>query len=310
MDKRVQKTIGTIIGDFLVKDYSSENHKYLCQCQNCGEEKYMLKANFKNQGSILCKCTRSGVKKGDTYYKLTAIKRDMSRLDEGRVFWLWKCECGNIISAPLKALKSGNTKSCGCLNREKYMERITILNSDLEDLTDKEFFKLKVIRQAKDEEIQNRPKGVRYWYCQCECGNFHIVGTSDLKMGKVKSCGCLISQGEEKISKILLKNNVPFQKQYTFEDLKLERPLRFDFAIFTENGLSYLIEYDGIQHFSKKDQFKKGSDSFSKNQKSDEFKNEYCKRNNIPLIRIPYTHLEKLNFDDLKLESSAFIQKE
>lgn len=307
MDKRVQRTIGTIIGDFLVEDYSSDTHKYLCKCQKCGEEKYLLKTSFKNQGSIQCKCTKSGVKKGDSYYRLTALERDMTRLNEGRVFWLWQCECGNIISSSLKSVKSGNTKSCGCLNTEKITERIKALNFDLEDLSGQMFTKLKVIRPATEEERKNRPLGIRYWYCLCECGNSHIVGTSELKMGKVKSCGCLISHGEEKISKILLENNIPFQKQYAFKDLKAEKPLRFDFAVFEEDGLVYLIEYDGIQHFSEEKQFGKNSDNFQKNQIRDRLKNEYCRQNKIPLIRIPYTHFEGLSIDDLKLETSSFI---
>ena len=307
MDKRVQKTIGTIIGDFIVKDYSSDTHKYLCKCQKCGEEKYLLKSSFKNQGSIQCKCTRSGVEKGDVYYRLTALERDMSRINEGRVFWLWRCECGNIVSLPLKSVKSGNTKSCGCLNIEKSIKRIKTLNLDLEDLTGQNFTKLKVLRLATEDETRNRPAGPRYWYCLCECGNYHIVSTSDLKSGKVKSCGCLISQGEERISKILLGNNIPFQRQYIFKDLKADRPLRFDFAVFKENGLSYLIEYDGIQHFSEKAQFQKDINSFQKIQSRDSLKNEYCKNNKIPLIRIPYTHLEELSIDDLRLETSAFI---
>lgn len=32
--------------------------------------------------------------------------------------WLCKCDCGNIIKAASQNLKSGNTKSCGCLNKE------------------------------------------------------------------------------------------------------------------------------------------------------------------------------------------------
>jgi hypothetical protein len=59
----------------------------------------------------------------------------MTRLNEGRVFWLWQCECGNIISSSLKSVKSGNTKSCGCLNIEKITERVKALNFDLEDLS-------------------------------------------------------------------------------------------------------------------------------------------------------------------------------
>ena len=65
MDKRVAKYINTDIGDFKIIDYSSETHKYKCKCNYCGEEKNILKVNFKNEGSIHCKCTKSGVKKGD-----------------------------------------------------------------------------------------------------------------------------------------------------------------------------------------------------------------------------------------------------
>lgn len=36
-----------------------------------------------------------------------------------------KCDCGNEKSTPLNALKSGKTKSCGCLNRESAKARAT-----------------------------------------------------------------------------------------------------------------------------------------------------------------------------------------
>lgn len=38
-------------------------------------------------------------------------------------------------------------------------------------------------------------------------------------------------------------------------------------------------------------------------------KNQWCKDNNIPLIRIPYTHLDKLIIEDLKLETTTFLVK-
>lgn len=41
--------------------------------------------------------------------------------------------------------------------------------------------------------------------------------------------------------------------------------------------------------------------------KHDKIKNEYCKNKNIPLIRIPYTHFEKICLEDLLLETSNFI---
>ena len=42
-------------------------------------------------------------------------------------------------------------------------------------------------------------------------------------------------------------------------------------------------------------------------QERDTYKNQWCKENNIPLIRIPYTHLNDLCLEDLLLETSKFI---
>jgi len=36
-------------------------------------------------------------------------------------------------------------------------------------------------------------------------------------------------------------------------------------------------------------------------------KNQWCKENNIPLIRIPYTHLKDLCIEDLLLETSNYV---
>ena len=39
-------------------------------------------------------------------------------------------------------------------------------------------------------------------------------------------------------------------------------------------------------------------------------KNHWCKDNNIPIIRIPYTHLDNLELSDLLLETSPFRLEE
>ena len=76
----------------------------------------------------------------------------------------------------------------------------------------------------------------------------------------------------------------------------LGNPLRFDFAIFDNNKLILLIEYDGEQHFK----WLKGwqtKEEFEKLQYHDQLKNTYCKNNNIPLLRIPYYDFD--NIDDI-----------
>ncbi len=59
------------------------------------------------------------------------------------------------------------------------------------------------------------------------------------------------SRGEIKIEEILQSAGLNFEEEYSFSDLisNTGRPLRFDFAVFDDNGdLDFLIEFQGIQH--------------------------------------------------------------
>ena len=109
------------------------------------------------------------------------------------------------------------------------------------------------------------------------------------------SCGCLISKGEYKIKQILQQNNIAFEEQKTFPDLKSEKGflLKYDFFINNE----YLIEFDGEQHQTDTSLF--SHDNFEYRKQNDKMKTEYAKQNNIPLIRIPYSKLHTLTLQDL-----------
>jgi len=72
------------------------------------------------------------------------------------------------------------------------------------------------------------------------------------------------------------------------------RLLRFDFAIFKDGQLTHLIEFDGIQHFDKNNNFYSESTV-----KHDQMKNDYCIKNNIKLIRL--TNYENLTAEALGL---------
>ena len=52
-----------------------------------------------------------------------------------------------------------------------------------------------------------------------------------------------MSNGEKIIRDILRDNEIDFIQEYSFDTLRGRRKLRFDFAVFDENGkLDYLIE--------------------------------------------------------------------
>ena len=53
------------------------------------------------------------------YGKLTAKKLIGGR----RSYWLCDCECGNKIEVQLSSLRTGNTKSCGCIHKDQLINR-------------------------------------------------------------------------------------------------------------------------------------------------------------------------------------------
>ena len=103
---------------------------------------------------------------------------------------------------------------------------------------------------------------------------------------------CAESKGETIIRNYLENNNIDFKKEYSFENLKGigNGLLRFDFAVFQNDKLRHLIEYDGEFHY--KNFYEDGS--FETLQIHDKRKNQYCKNNNIPLLRIPYWEFDSI----------------
>lgn len=96
-----------------------------------------------------------------------------------------------------------------------------------------------------------------------------------------------ISHGANKIDEYLTNAGEDFAKEKRFPDCKSVYPLPFDFAVYV-NGSIALIEYDGRQHFEPIE-FYGGEERLKGTQERDEIKNAYCRENNIPLLRIPYT---------------------
>ena len=61
---------------------------------------------------------------GQKFGRLTILKR-MDKNKRGDYRWLCKCICGKEKIVIGSDLKSGNTKSCGCLRKEQTRERFT-----------------------------------------------------------------------------------------------------------------------------------------------------------------------------------------
>lgn len=105
---------------------------------------------------------------------------------------------------------------------------------------------------------------------------------------------CNESKGEASIRRYLEYNEIDFGTQYRTNDCFDEKPLPFDFIIYENGELSMLIEFDGIQHFEPVEKFG-GLEAHLLTKKHDNIKNEFCKSNDIKLVRIPYWEIDNID---------------
>lgn len=243
--------------------------------------------------------------RGEKFNKLTPLFPLEKRVKRF-IVWHCKCDCGNECDVIGSHIISGHTKSCGCVATEHIKQQGM---KKFIDLTGQKFGKLTVIKRVEDYILPG--SGIHHiqYLCQCDCENHTkiIVLSSNLKTGHTLSCGCMgRSRGEQLISDILSKNNIFYESQKIFKNCKFpdsDYYARFDFWV--DN--TYLIEFDGEQHFKYSNKGWNDKENFDKTKIRDDYKNQWCKDNNIPLIRIPYTHINSLCLNDLLLETSKFI---
>ena len=288
--------IGKTFGKLTVLESAPPREKnckaYLCQCE-CGNTKIVSGYHLKRGSTKSCGCLVSKDLTNKRVGRLTVIKRAYIG-DEGAQYWECLCDCGNITYVNSANLNRKHTQSCGCYRNDQRRQKVAL------DLTNKRFGKLVAIKNTWDTGGGSHSSFL--WECLCDCGNITYVPANELNAHRVYSCGCSTeSKGEQLIRQILLENHISFKQQATFETCKYKNLLPFDFYVNNQ----YIIEYDGKQHFEAVDFFG-GKEYFQIQQERDKIKTQWCKNNNIPLIRIPYTHFNQLCIEDLLLETTSF----
>ena len=121
-------------------------------------------------------------------------------------FYYFRCFCGNIFISSLIRIKSGHTKSCGCLTRR-------------ESIFHQKFGKLYVIKEYS-KYVDN--KKWNYCLCRCDCGKYIETLKKSLTGHQIKSCGCKYNKVNVKQYKnfyfvyqhLLRRCNNPKDKEY------------------------------------------------------------------------------------------------
>lgn len=226
----------------------------------------------------------------NTYGYLTVI--DAAPTKDNRAMWKCKCKCGKECIVSGKSLRTGQTKSCGCLKSEVTTKR-NIENGG-GDLTGQRFGKLVVL--GFDSWLTHYSgHRDRMWLCQCDCGNQCVVNHRYLRNGDTESCGCLKSRGNATIMRWLNANHYNYQAEYKIDGFTTQYnniPYQFDFAIFdNHHNLKCLIEYQGNIHFETTTGGWNNEDALKDCQKRDKIKYDYCQTHNIQLYYITYKEI-------------------
>lgn len=213
-------------------------------------------------------------------YDEQATKNSKSR----KAYWKCKCDCGTIKSVPGVYLRNGVSKSCGCWNQEMRSK------THMKNLVQQKFGYLTAIKPTDERGCD----GSIVWLCKCECGNYTQVTSNNLIFLRTLSCGCFgASYGEKQIIDCLRQNNIVYEKEKTFLDLKYDNGYspRYDFYLPDYNRL---IEFDGIQHYRENGGWNK---NLQIQQQRDAVKNNYAKEHSISLVRIPYWERNNITLD-------------
>lgn len=70
---------------------------------------------------------------GQKFEKLTVLRKTDERTKHGSIIWECQCDCGNKVKVSAGNLRSGNTNSCGCYNKQRIRE--TQIKQNEYDLT-------------------------------------------------------------------------------------------------------------------------------------------------------------------------------
>lgn len=178
---------------------------------------------------------------------------------------------GSFWQTPYCHLKGNSCPNCvpnKKLTKEEFIKRAVLIHGEKYD-----YSKVKYISTKTKVEIICPIHG-SFWQTP---GN-HLDGKNECP-------ACLKHKGEEQIFLFLKRQNISFETEKTFPNLKDKKSLRFDFYIPSKK---LLIEFNGEQHYHWVKIFHKTYRDFLVQKHHDWLKRKYAEKNKIHLLTISY----------------------
>lgn len=281
----------------LLEPYKNMTTRMNCRCiiHNCNTRKSMQDI-LKGQGCYYCglkKLSENNLLTDEQVNKNIHKKNphvDLIQYNGADVMSIWNCRKHNL-----------NFKKCyttllycnsGC--EECYKENLRERDGMGQEEFEKRLHEVHPQLSAKSNYINNST----YMDFYCNDHNCSFSTTPANILTKLSCCPkSRITYKEETVCDLLESWDYKITRQKTFEGCKDKKPLKFDCYL---DDYNVCIEYDGEQHF-RPVRFGEESDEetllkFEYTQKHDKIKNDFCRENNIGLIRIPYYKFDDLEF--------------
>ena len=270
--------------DFDIISFNGYKKEAVVKCLKCGKEYCLNKASDIIRKVNACSC----YKKFKDYHE--------------KILYLGEvCDFKILLDGPATQKKKIRCKKCGCI-----MERslVSILNTP-EHCDKCHKYRQGISHYSKEEAQAKLDEQFAKEYSLLEyqgmtkeallrhqnCGYiFKIRELGDLFEGRNRGCPKCYqfkSVGEQRIRNYLDGKKIKYIPQKIFAPLNKSK-YRFDFYLIDFN---LAIEYQGEQHFRDNGFFK---DNLTTIQKRDQVKRDYCLKNNISLLEIPYKDLDKI----------------
>ena len=298
--KEISKLNPNII---VLNEYKNTNTKILCRCNICNHEwSNSAKNLLYGQGCKRCSSRLSNLKRKHTndwfVQKMSEIHPNIIPLQEYKTIktpiqckckicnYTWDTTPDALINAKSGCYKC-SCKKIGLSSRKShsdFLKELSIINPNI------------IL-------LENYTKRTKKILCKCKIHNYTWKCFPYHLISRNTGCPiCSLYSNEIKIKQILEKWGYRYTLQKRFDDCRDKHTLPFDFYL---DDFNTCIEYDGEQHYypiprSKNITHEDAEAMFFNIQKHDFIKTNYCKKNKIKLIRIPYymqNDLEYFLFD-------------
>lgn len=180
--------------------------------------------------------------------RLLVIEKTNKRNKGGSVIWICKCDCGKIIEANSNNLMRTNTKSCGCLQKDKIRYLGIKSKTNLQDklyITEQSTL-LKKANLTFIEEYYIKRRLTLKVKCNC-CSKIYNICYYHLRNGV--SCSCHRNKTETRIKNII--ENM-FDCSFNYRENKITELGKKSPDGYNPD-LKLVLEFRGNQHYDKED---------------------------------------------------------